>query len=121
MLLIGLFMVLAEIYVAFLVIFLCVKAAKKKKLPWIVIATNCVSIALLVWLKYKVENHEIIFTGSYSYGGNDWGEGLANIGVTLENLGIVYLIMLVTQLLFAFFFSREFKKLNVSRKDTLSF
>lgn len=121
MLLVGLFIFPAEIYVAFLVIFLCVKAVKKKKLPWIVIAINCVTIAPLLWLKYKVENHEIIFTGSYSYDGNDWGEGLANIGVTLENLGIVYLIILVTQGLFAFFFSREFKKLNSSRKDVLSF
>jgi NADH:ubiquinone oxidoreductase subunit 5 (subunit L)/multisubunit Na+/H+ antiporter MnhA subunit len=121
MLLLGLFLILAEIYVVFLVIFLIVKAIKRKKLPWTVIVANGMSIVLLMWLKYKVQDHEIIFTGSYAYGGNDWGEGLANIGITIENLGIVYLIIITTQIVFVIFFSRESKKLNAGSKDGLSF
>lgn len=121
MLLIGLFLFLAEIYVAFLIIFLGIKVLKRKKLPWKVIAINGLCIAILMWLKYKVENHEIIFTGSYSYGGDDWGEGLANVGITLKNLGIVYLIMLATQIVFVIIFGRESKKLNSRSRDRLSF
>ena len=121
MLLVGLFLFLAEIYAAFLVIFLIVKSVRRKKIPWAVVVANGLCIVLLLWLKYKVQNHEIIFAGNYSYGGDDWGEGLANVGVTLGNLGIVYLIILATQIVFVIIFSRESKKMKSDRTDSLSF
>ncbi len=120
MLLLFLFLFLPEIYVALLFIFLIVKALKRKKLPWVVIIANGLCITFLLWLKYKVENHEVIFTGSYNNKSDDWGEGLANLGITLMNLGIVLLILLITQLIFAFYFNLESRKLN-SRTENLRF
>ena len=123
-LLIVLFLFLIEIYTAFLIIFLIVKAFKRKKLPWVIIAANGLCIALLLWLKYMVENHEVIFTGSYKES-EDWGEGLANLGITLMNVGIILLILLITQLIFAVYFTRRFRKLNAcdgnNKTDDLSF
>lgn len=111
-LLIFLLFFLFELYVAVLMIYVLVLLIRRKKLPVNVLLINVLCLGLLWWLKYEVEEHNIVFTGSYENSPGDWGEGLANMMVSLLNLGIVYVIGLVTQLIFINIFSREFRKLN---------
>lgn len=107
-----------EIYCFILFIFLLVLLTKRKKLPILPIFLNVMCVSFFFWFRYKVEKHDIIFTGNYQKA-EDWGQGLANLMVFLMNLGVVYLIFTITQIVFIIFFRKEFRKLNGSKEKTL--
>lgn len=106
-----LFYFLTEIYTVVLFIFLLIQFARRKKLPRFIIVLNGLCIIGFLWLKHRVEEHKIIFTGSYGTA-DDWGQGLSNVMVTLMNLAVVYLLLLANQLAFFIFYLKEFRKLN---------
>lgn len=100
------------IYTIGFAIYIVVMLIQKKKLPVSLLLIKAGSIGALLLLHLLVLDHKVRFFGSYVPGGEDWGDGLANLYTTLVNLMIVIVVFFVAQGFLLVFFKREFRKLN---------
>jgi hypothetical protein len=100
------------IYAIGFAIYIVVMLIQKKKLPVSLLLIKTGSIAALLLLHQLVSDHKVRFFGSYVPGGEDWGDGLANLYTSLGNLMIVLVVFFVVQGFLLVFFKRELRKLN---------
>lgn len=108
---------LFEVYSIGLLIYLIILLVKKKQLPWLILISELFCLLLFFYLRYLIGEHRLIFVGHYVDGTEDWGAGLANVSTVFINIGILVLILLVTQILFWFYFNKIYKKINPSELD----
>lgn len=99
-----------EVYTAFLIIYSIIKIVRKKKVPVIILTWNFILIGLFFYLRYLVDNHKLIFIKGYNDSPEDWGEGLANVMISIYNLGIIFLAFCFIQILFWRLFLHKYKK-----------
>ncbi len=100
------------IYLVVFIIYIVVQFFKKKKLPWVLLSAQVLTIAIFFYLQNLVDNHKLIFTGNYKDSTEHWADGMANVYVSFANLGILLLIFIVLQIGFWYFFNKQLKQLN---------
>jgi len=83
-------------------------------MPWLILAIESVGLLLFFYLKFLVDEQKLILFGNYHNDPQDWGTGLANVGVYLYNLVFIIALFLATQIFFWAFFIRKFRLINKS-------
>ena len=83
---------------------------RRKRSLWWLVALNIVCIALFFYLHKRVEDQELIFTGTYQDGGEHWGKGLANVYIATKNLLVLMLLFVATQVVFWIFYNSGVKE-----------
>lgn len=106
------FFIFLEIYTGFLIIILLVHLIRRKRLPWSVLMAEVLCIGSFFYLKYLLDDHKLIFTGSYNNDKVHWESGLANLSVYMLNLLILLGIFIITQIIFWILYSKRFRRLN---------
>ena len=101
-----------EIYTFCFLIYIVVQKWKKKTLPWLFILLGIGCIALFFYLRFLLNEHRLIFTGNYVRGSDDWGSGLANVGIYIQNMLILMFIFLLSQLFYWTIFFQQFRRIN---------
>ncbi len=104
-----------EAYSVFLAVYTVVKLVKKRKLPFKILFFNFILVAVFFFIRKLVYDHELIFIGRYIDATKDWGEGLANLMISIFNFGIVFLAFWITQIVFWRIFLRHYRKLNLGK------
>lgn len=89
-----------ELYCCLLFIYIIVKLLRKRKLHYLTLALNLLVIALFYYLRKKVFHHEWMFFGGYESNPRDYGDGIANLWISIENLLVVFFSFLITQIFF---------------------
>lgn len=116
---IGVFILffLLEGYAIFFIAFLIMILFKKHKLPWTLIVANLACIGVFLYLKYLVENQELVFVSKYyPSDSQDWGAGLGNLGIFSKNILILLAIFSVIQIIFWWLFLQAKRKSRIAEK-----
>jgi len=86
-------------------------------MPWRVLLIEAGCLGLFFYLKYLVDQHELVVFNDYQDDPQDYGEGIANVVVYTYNLAFIIGLFLITQLIFWAFFTEKFKNLNKEKPD----
>ena len=86
-------------------------------MPWKILLIESGCLLLFFYLRYLVDQHELIVFGNYQDSPEDYGQGIANMFVYFYNLAFVLGLFLITQLVFWAFFSEKFKNLKKQKSD----
>ena len=106
-----------ELYTGFIVLYVIIQLIRSKKLPWKILLVESGCLVLFFYLRYLVDQHELIVFGDYQDDPQDYGEGIANASVYFYNFAFVLGLFLITQLVFWAFFTEKFKNLHKQRSD----
>jgi hypothetical protein len=68
-----------ELYTGIIVLYVIVQLLRKKKLPWILLLMESGCLIVLFYLRYLVNQHELIVIGEYQDDPKDYGDGIANM------------------------------------------
>jgi hypothetical protein len=101
-----------ELYTGIIVLYIVIQLLRKKKLPGKILLIESGFLLLFFYLKYLVNQHELIVFGNYKDNPEDYGEGIANMFVYVYNLAFVLGLFLITQLVFWAFFTERFYFMN---------
>lgn len=105
-----------ELYTGVIVLYVIIHLLRKKKLPWKILLIESGCILLFFYLRYLVDQHELIVFGDYT-DPQDYGEGIANMSLYTYNLAFVTGLFLISQLVFWAFFTEKFKNLNKQKQE----
>lgn len=100
-----------EVYAIFLAVNTVVHWVKGKKFSYLILLVNILLITLFYMVRQKLFHHEWILFGNYN-DADDWSGGLANVMVSMYNLVFLFVLFIITQVVFWILFLREKKKLN---------
>ena len=101
-----------ELYTGVIVLYMIIQLLRKKKLPWKILLIQAGCLIFFFYLRYLVNQHELIVFGNYKDDPQDYGEGIANAFTYTYNLAFITGLFLITQLFFWAFFTEIFKNLN---------
>lgn len=101
-----------ELYTGIIVLYVIVQLLRKKKLPWILLLIESGCLIVFFYLRYLVNQHELIVIGGYQEDPKDYGQGIANVSVYYYNLAFIIGLFLITQLFFWAFFTEKYESLN---------
>ena len=89
-----------EAYSPLLLIYVLSRLIRKKKLDYRLLIINSIVIAAFFFIRQKFYDQEWSFFGEYLDASEDWGPGMSNFWVTIFNLGIVFIIFWISQVIF---------------------
>ena len=88
-----------EGYCLFLLLFLIATWIKGERLALDLYLLNAAVLALFVFIKQKIFDHQLVFTGSYT--GNDhWSAGMSNMVTSIFNIALLFATVFFSQLCF---------------------
>ncbi len=100
-----------EAYVIFLLVYVIIRLASKKKLPFFMLLLNCLILTAAYVTRIQLTNHDWIIFGHY-LDTDHWSAGLSNVMTTFYNLGFLFILFSITQMIFWTVFLRSYRKLN---------
>ena len=90
---------------------LFIQLVGKKKLSWLIVTIEFISVGFFLFMKYLVIKGKIDFVNSYS-NNDSWEAGMANAMAVTYNLLILIIVFVLSQLIIGTIFSKKFKELN---------